>query len=61
MTRTAPRDLSAPAVKRPVGKPSRELRAEMVEHAVSSLRIEGFEITPEQLQDLREHGGTHRD
>lgn len=61
MTRTAPRDLSAPAVRRPAGEPSRELRAEMMEHAVSSLRIEGFEITPEQLQDLREQGGTHRD
>jgi hypothetical protein len=61
MTKTAPRDLSAPAVRRPVGEPSRELRLEMVDHAVSSLRLEGFEITAEQLVDLREHGGSHRD
>ncbi|CAM3713820.1 hypothetical protein [Deinococcus frigens] len=60
MTKTAPRDLSATAVRRPVGEPSRELRLEMVDHAVSSLRIEGFEITPKQLQDLRERSGTYR-
>ncbi|WP_019008530.1 hypothetical protein [Deinococcus aquatilis] len=46
------------AVKRPQGPPSAALRAQIVAHAVSSLRLEGVEITPEQSSALQEQHDT---
>jgi hypothetical protein len=45
------------AVKRPQGKPSAALRAQIVAHAVGSLRLEGFEVTPEHSRALQERHG----